>query len=77
MRLLLLGSHGVPLPQALADQLLALWRQALELRIILHDASLLRGGQFTQAFENSSRLGTLLRRTPAGAAIGFCPLCGF
>jgi hypothetical protein len=61
------------LPQALADQLLALWRQALELRIILHDASLLRGGQFTQASENSSRLGTLLRSIPARPAIPFLP----
>ena len=71
--LLLLGSHGVPLPQALADQLLALRRQALELRIIRHNVSLLRGGQFTQPLENTPRLGTFLRTTPASPAIGFLP----
>lgn len=75
-RLLLLGSHGVPLPQALADQILALRRQALELRIILHDAPLLRRGEFTQVPENSARQGALLRRTPIGAAIGFPPAAG-
>ena len=71
--LLLLGGHGVPLPQALADQLLALRRQALELRIVRHNASLLIGGQFTQAPEKSSRLGMLLGRTSTGAAIRFHP----
>jgi hypothetical protein len=59
------------LAQVLADHLLVFWGQALELRIIRHDASLQRGRQFTQAPEKGSGLGRRLLRTPAGAATGF------
>lgn len=69
--LLLHGSHGVPLSQVLADQLLAIRRQALELRIVRHNASLLLGRQFAQASENRSRHGTLLLSISARPAIRF------